>query len=261
MPDTINYSLSASTNSALPKVVLIHGLFGDKDNLNNLNKHLSTHFNVMSIDLPDHGKSSHLGEWTFETVVAELDALLIEKEFYPCNLVGHSLGGKVAMAMALLHPSKIEKVVVADIAPALYPPRHDSVFNALTAVQDANIESRKQGLEILNSILVEPGTAQFLLKNLKQIDNQWRWQFNVAGLKRSYSNIINWPFTSKTYHGQTLFIKGEKSNYLTQAHAQPIKQMFPNSSFKIISDTGHWLHAEKPTVFNQIVLRMLTSNT
>lgn len=261
MANTIHYSLSNPINDTLPKVVLIHGLFGDKDNLNNLNKHLSPYFNVMSVDLPDHGRSTHLSEWTFETVVAELDALLVEKEFYPCNLVGHSLGGKVAMAMALLHPSKIEKVVVADIAPALYPPRHDNVFDALSAVQDANIESRKQGLDILNSILVEPGTAQFLLKNLKRIDNQWHWQFNLAGLKRSYPNIIDWPFTSKTYHGETLFIKGEKSNYLVYDHAQSIKQMFPNSAFKIISGTGHWLHAEKPTVFNQLVLRMLSPST
>ncbi len=259
MANTINYSLSASTNNNLPKVVLIHGLFGDKDNLNNLNKHLSAHFNVMSIDLPGHGKSSHLSEWTFESVITEIDTLLSEKGFYPSSIVGHSLGGKVAMAMALLHPSKIKKIVVADIAPAIYPPRHDTVFKALQAVQDANIENRKQGLEILNSILVEPGTAQFLLKSLKQIDNQWRWQFNLAGLVNSYSNIIGWPFSNKTYEGETLFIKGEKSDYLTQAHAQPIKQMFPKATFKIISDTGHWLHAEKPTVFNQIVLRMLTS--
>lgn len=256
----INYELNYHDNAS-SNVLLIHGLFGDKNNLNNLKKTLLPHFNVMTIDLPDHGQSSHVKHWQFDTVINDIYALLEQQNFTPCSIVGHSLGGKVAMAMALSHPDDITKVVVADIAPVAYPHRHDAVFNALEAVECAKVSDRKQAVEIMNKMLNEPGVGQFLLKSFKRTGDAWKWQFNLSGLKQSYSNIIDWPFTEQTFNGPVLFIKGERSDYIEALHQTAIQKHFPNARFKVISNTGHWLHAEKPEVFNRLVLRMLNTQS
>jgi esterase len=240
----INYELNYH-DTASEKVLLIHGLFGDKNNLNNLKKTLLPQFNVMTIDLPDHGQSSHVKHWQFDTVIDDIYALLAQQNFIPCSIVGHSLGGKVAMAMALSRPDDIKKVVVADIAPVAYPPRHDAVFNALEAVERAKVSDRKQAVEIMNTMLNEPGVGQFLLKSFKRKSDAWKWQFNLTEL----------------FNGPVLFIKGEQSDYIEPTHQAAILNHFPNASFKVISNTGHWLHAEKPEVFNRLVLRMLNTQS
>ena len=252
----IDYTISEAPSSSR-NILLIHGLFGDKNNLNNLKQALVPNYNVMTIDLPDHGNSSHTEEWSFASAVEEIHQLLDQQNFYPCSIVGHSLGGKVAMAMALSHGEQVQGIVVADISPVTYPARHDNVFKALNAVANACVTSRKQASDILNDILVEPGVAQFLLKSFKKQNDKWQWLFNVAGLQKDYNNIIDWPYLEESYAGNVLFIKGGESDYIVQTHQTAIQTFFPRASFKVINGTGHWLHAEKPEVFNRLVLRML----
>lgn len=255
----INYELTYNANFD-KNVLLIHGLFGDKNNLNNVKKALLPHYNVMAIDLPDHGQSGHVKNWQFETVVDDIHAFLVRESFVPCSILGHSLGGKVAMALALTYSENIERVIVADIAPVAYPSRHDAIFNALEAIDKANVTERKLAVDIMNKMLPEPGVGQFLLKSFKRKNDSWEWQFNLSGLKQSYANIINWPYQNKCFNGPVHFIKGEHSDYIQPLHQAAIKRQFPNATFKIIANTGHWLHAEKPEVFNRLVLRMLNSD-
>ena len=252
----INFSLSKSAEDAA-NIVLIHGLFGDKDNLNVLRRELTPLYNVMSLDLPDHGLSDRTSGWEFRKVVESLRNTFAENDFYPDCLIGHSLGGKVAMAYALTYPSELKSLIVADIAPVGYTPRHNNVFKALNALDMDTIKLRKDAMAVLSDILVEPGTAEFLLKSLAKTDDKWDWRFNLKGLERDYSILSSWPFSEEQYIGPITFIKGEKSDYINPSHADNIKRHFPHADVKMIGDTGHWLHAEKPRLFNKLVLRIL----
>jgi len=173
------------------------------------------------------------------------------------SLVGHSLGGKVAMEVALAAPVRVSALVVVDIAPVAYPARHDKVFDALRAVSEANCASRQAAADLLDDYLEEEGVAQFLLMSLSRRGDRMDWRFDRAGLERAYPDLIAAPAADRAYKGQTLFIKGSESDYIVDAQQARITALFPGASLKIVQGTGHWLHAEKPALFNALVQRFL----
>lgn len=242
-------------------VILIHGLFGNLDNLKGLANHLKNDFNVLLVDLPAHGDSPAMKNFDFVEYAEMVTNTIKHLEISQPHIVGHSLGGKIAMTMALKQLCDIKSLIVADIAPVSYPPRHDKVFNALNAVAFDKISSRSDVREIFSRELSDEGTRQFLLKGLKQTDNQWRWQFNLALLQNEYPKIIDWPFSDEKSTLPTLFIKGAESDYITGEMQPKIQGTFPNAKAHIIQSAGHWLHAQKPDVFNRIVTRFLQSHT
>jgi len=241
-------------------VILIHGLFGTLDNLGRLAKALSDDHQVISIDLPNHGNSFHTGNIDYPTMAADVLRLLDYLNIEQCAMVGHSMGGKVAMEFALQHPTRISTLVVADIAPVTYTNRHSDVFCALNAVDLAKITSRQQALATVVNHGIDQGIAMFLLKNLAKGDNGFYWRCNLSGLQTGYPAIIGGMTPQLSYSGPVLFIKGGLSDYITAEHKQPIGQHFPNATLKIIQSTGHWLHAEKPASFNKIVGDFLVKN-
>jgi len=234
-------------------VILIHGLFGNLDNLGRLARHLSENFEVFSIDLPNHGLSPHIESMDYSFLSQTIFDFLTSHQLTNVHIVGHSMGGKVAMQFAVDHPELVKSLVVADIAPVTYTDRHAKVFAALNAIDFSTLTNRAQAIDIVVNNSVDIGTAQFLLKNLAKNDDGFFWRCNLQNLQGNYPEIISGLSGERSFNGPTLFIKGEKSDYIKTEHRTAISQHFPNASAKIIQGTGHWLHAEKPASFNKIV--------
>lgn len=162
------------------------------------------------------------------------------------------MGGKVAMQVALNTPKKVSKLVVLDIAPVNYEPRHDDVFKGLNAVNNTHISSRQDADTILTEFIVESGVRQFLLKSLIKSDTGFEWRFNLSILQSNYTDILAAP-AGKPYLGKALFIKGSNSQYITENMRETFLSLFPNCKAKVIHGTGHWLHAEKPAAVNKSI--------
>ena len=240
-----------------PWLMLIHGLFGNLDNLSALRKQFTDSFQVLSIDLPDHGKSAFTHTFSFthysELICELVDSLKIKE----LSIIGHSLGGKVAMQIALNRHELISHLIVIDIAPVEYVSRHLDVFQGLNNVVLANITSRKDADVALSKHVEVSSTRQFLLKSLHHENGFWKWRFNLELLEKDYTKLSAAINISQPFVGPVLFIKGEYSDYLLPEYKHSVMQLFPESRSKMISGTGHWLHAEKPEQCAKIITAFL----
>ncbi|MFC4699217.1 alpha/beta fold hydrolase [Glaciecola siphonariae] len=254
-------SANDTVGSSLPALVLIHGLFGNSDNLSVIRRAFEHERIVISIDLPNHGKSLRTELFSFDDCASHITQLLRELaaplQIASYVLVGHSLGGKVSMLVAKHAAELISKLVIMDIAPIEYSARHHNVFNGLNNVDLSLISSRSEAKTQLAEYVQDPGTQAFLLKSLFQDANgQWQWRFNLPLIVRDYALLSAWPLTGLCYAGPTLFIKGAESDYILPKHQATIVEQFPNASAKIVQ-AGHWLHAQKPQVVNALITKFL----
>jgi esterase len=231
-----------------PWILLIHGLFGNLDNLSALRRGLVKDYNVLCIDLPDHGKSCRTSEFSFDRYASLIIELIDQLNIEKINIIGHSLGGKIAMKMALINSELVQSIVLIDIAPVAYSPRHNAVFIGLEKVPLESITSRQMADRFLKQNIDESSTRQFLLKSLYQNELGWQWYFNLTLLKRDYALISAEINADKPYLGPVLFIKGEFSDYLMPQYKDKILSLFPNALSKLVGGAGHWLHAEKPSI-------------
>ena len=189
-------------------------------------------------------------------VIALLDQLGLEQ----VALVGHSMGGKVAMQVAKQAPARVDRLVVADIAPVAYPhARHQNVFAGLNATLERLPQSRSEAEAILAEHIEIPGVRQFLLKSFTKTQAGWGWRFNVPALEHNYASIMGWPDDQTRFEGPTLFIKGGDSDYVQPQYTETVMAQFPAAKARIIAGTGHWLHAEKPALFNKLVVDFLST--
>ncbi|NRD73985.1 alpha/beta fold hydrolase [Shewanella sp. VB17] len=244
-----------------PVVILIHGLFGNLDNLNNLSKHLEQDYRVIRLDVPNHGLSPHWSVMNYPALAAAIIELMDRLSIEQAHVVGHSMGGKIAMATALSFPQRVTSVIAADIAPVSYQPHHTKVFEALMSIDLNQLNSRSQALSALLLSEIDEATAQFLLKNLVRDETGFKWKMNLTGLVECYPDIIAWHNhhlpANDVYSGPCLLIRGGDSDYVTADHRQAIMAQFSHVNAKTIAGTGHWLHAQKPVIFNRIVTEFL----
>ena len=241
-------------------VVLIHGLFGSLENLNVIAKPLSEHFCVTNVDLRNHGLSPHSDEMDYLAMANDIMELMAKLKIQKAHLVGHSMGGKVAMQVALTHSELVNKLVVLDIAPVSYPARHTQIIEALNAVKNADIGDRKQADLLMQPYIEELGVRQFLLKSLYKNDaGKFVWRFNLSVLDNKYSTITDNINANNSCLCETLFIKGNDSDYILAEHREAINSLFKNVSAKIIHGAGHWLHAQKPQAVNKAINDFLTA--
>jgi esterase len=238
--------------------MLIHGLFGSLDNLSALRRQFTDSYQVIAIDLPDHGKSAFTQTISFQHYAKLISELISRLGIDQLSVIGHSLGGKVAMQLALGQSQQINHLIVLDIAPVKYPARHTNVFAGLNNVVLKNITSRKEADSALSQYVEDSSTRQFLLKSLYNENDLWKWRFNLELLQQDYAMISAAITSDKPYLGPVLFVKGEHSDYLLPEHRQAVLQLFPNSQSKMVSGTGHWLHAEKPALCGKIIATFLT---
>ena len=252
---SLNYTQSGQGSP----VILIHGLFGNLDNLKTLGSSLEG-YQVIRIDVPNHGLSPHWPNMDYPMIAEALVGLMDELELDRAHLVGHSMGGKIAMATALLYGNRVKSLVAADISPVAYQPRHQTVFEGLSNINLSSLTNRAEALKRLLDAGIDEGTAMFLLKNLAKDDQGFSWKMNLAGLKTSYSHLIGWPISDQEYTGPSLCIRGADSDYVTAAHRQAFLSQFPKIQSKTLAGTGHWLHAQKPAIFNRIVAEFIAQN-
>ena len=241
-------------------LIILHGLFGSLENWGAQTKTLADSYDVIAVDLRNHGRSPHADDTCYSTLSQDLLELVEDLQLGQVLLMGHSMGGKVAMQFALNHPERVEKLVVVDIAPVEYPPRHDEVIAGLNAIPLNSLKSRTEADRILSSYVDDSATRAFLLKNLyRNAHKTFAWRMNLRALASGYADIGAAPsITSQPYAGPVLFIKGGNSDYLLPEHQQPIQERFPNASFKIIAGAGHLPHVEKPAAFTRLIEQFLT---
>ena len=246
-------------------IVLIHGLFGSLENLNMVAKPLSQYYCVTSIDVRNHGNSFHQASMSYEELSQDVITLLDHLAISSCHILGHSMGGKIAMQIALTFPDKVKKLIVADIAPVKYPAHHLEIIKGLQALDLNSITKRRDADEQLAPYVDNAGVRQFLLRNLATNDQgKFTFKCNLNNIEQGYQQImqgleISESDNSQPFSGDTLFIKGGDSDYILSEHQKAITTLFPNAKAKIIQGTGHWLHAEKTIAFNKIVTDFLAN--
>lgn len=245
-----------------PAVLLLHGLFGVAGNLGALSRSLQDAYTVYSIDLPNHGRSGWLQAPDLPAMADSLHHWMAAQGLSNVHLVAHSLGGKVAMQLALQSPASVASLVVADIAPVTYSGHHQAVFAALEAVAAAHCSTRAAAAQLMASHLEEEGVIQFLMMSLRRNDaGIFDWRFDLSGIKASYTALLAAPTAASAYEGAVLFIKGGNSDYIQEQYWAETLALFPAAGLKIVPGCGHWLHAEKPQLFNGIVGRFLAEQS
>ncbi|MBK6479952.1 MAG: alpha/beta fold hydrolase [Saprospiraceae bacterium] len=242
-------------------LVILHGLFGSSDNWQTFAKSIADRYQVITIDLRNHGLSPHDPEFDFECMAGDLQETFDTLNLSKINLMGHSLGGKVAGYFALNHPSYLRSLIVIDIAPKSYPPHHELYFNAMLGLNLEEVTTRTQADHWLSKQITDAGIRQFLLKNLMRDDaGTFKWRFNLQALYRHYDNI-NIPLSSDhPFSKPALFIKGENSNYILPDDAVLIKELFTHAEVKQIDGAGHWVHADQPVRLKEMVLEFLDNS-
>lgn len=242
-------------------LLILHGLFGQSDNWNTLAKQFSEqNFEAFTIDLRNHGLSPHHQAWDYEVMANDIYEFIRDYNIQQPILLGHSMGGKVAMNFALNYDGILDKLIVADIAPVQYPSHHHEVLQALNAVDFNKVKSRKEVEEILSKSIADFGTRQFLLKNIyweNSPENKMNWRFNLKVITEKYHEILC-EVTRKNSLVECLFIRGEKSNYILEEHIDAIIERFPNSKHVTIPNAGHWVHAEQPKLFFEEVIKFIS---
>lgn len=248
---------------------ILHGLLGLSDNWATIGKLLSDSFEVYLIDLRNHGNSPHSDEWTYPAMAEDIkelmdDVLGMRDEGKTTStishqpsaiLIGHSLGGKVAMQFASMHPEKLEKLIVVDMAPKNYSGSSFDFAHRLLSINLSEMKTRKEAEEKLLTLINEKSELQLMQKNIYWNDrNNLAWKFNLKAIAENINKIKNtFSLGEKLINTSTLFICGEKSNYILDSDIPEIKKIFPNSEFKTITDAGHWVHADKPKEFAECV--------
>ena len=250
--DGLHYTEQGDTG---PRVLLLHGLFGQGKNWTSIAKVLSEQARVIMLDLPNHGQSGWTERVTYADLAVAIADVLSSVDADPLTVVGHSMGGKVAMAMALLRPQLVERLVVADIAPVHYERLSgfaDYVTGMLSIDLD-RLQTRAEADAQLVPYVPDEVVRSFLLQNLRRDPSSasgWRWQMNLSLLGAELAALGEWPDLRTTpYPGPVLWVAGGRSDYITPAYAPAMRALFPRTTTFTIKDAGHWVHSEQPEIF------------
>ena len=231
--------------------IILHGFLGMGDNWKTLAKQFSgLGFQVHLVDQRNHGRSFHDSEFNYDVLAADLKAYCSHHNLQNIVLLGHSMGGKTAMLFAALYPEIVSKLIVADISPRFYPVHHDAILEGLSSLNFEEITSRKQAEEQLSKYVQDVGTRQFLLKNIYRLSSSvLGLRINLKALKTNVSEVGEALSSTLNFQKDTLFLRGDKSEYISDQDGPLIKHQFPTAVVKTISNAGHWLHAENPEEF------------
>jgi esterase len=235
-------------------MVILHGLFGFSDNWQTHAKKLAEYYRVILIDLRNHGHSPWSDDFSYQLMVDDLKELYDDLGLKKTILLGHSMGGKVAMLFAQQHEDLLEKLIVVDIGAKAYPMHHQHILAGMHAIDLDTIKVRSEAEAILKIHIDSEGVRQFLLKNLYWKEKgQLAWRMNLSVLEREMENILS-SIPEQEVMLPALFIRGELSNYILDEDIDELEELFPDSELKTILGAGHWVHAEAPDEFIDTVL-------
>ena len=243
-------------------LVVLHGLFGSGRNWQSHRRHFGTRFEVFNIDLRNHGDSFHSDEMNYTAMAGDVAALLQNLNLGACNLLGHSMGGKVAMTLAVDQPRLVERLIVADIAPVSYFHHYDDLIEPILALPLETLKSRAEADQLLRQNIPEDQLRAFLLQNLLRDPDGWRWRVNWRAIQRDMEFLTGFDELAGGWRIEipTLFIRGARSDYVGDAEVDVIQRHFARAEIATIEDAGHWLHAEKPEIFARTVLDFLQAD-
>lgn len=236
--------------------IILHGFLGMGDNWKTLGKQFSEDgFEVHLVDQRNHGRSPHADDFNYDVLTQDLKIYCDDHKLANIVLLGHSMGGKTAMFFVAKYPEMVSKLIVADIAPRFYPIHHEAILEGLGSLDFNVLKSRNEVDHALSNYVSDFGTRQFLLKNIFWVEKeQLGLRMNLKGLIKNESKIGEALPSHFKFEGKTLFLRGDKSNYISQNEESLIKEQFPKAIIKTISNAGHWLHAENPKEFYETVI-------
>ncbi|ARN78163.1 alpha/beta hydrolase [Nonlabens spongiae] len=237
-------------------MVILHGFLGMADNWKTLGKQFSENgFNVHILDQRNHGRSPHSDLFDYQEMAQDVKNYCQKHDLSDIILIGHSMGGKIAMIAAQQFPELIEKLIIADIAPKTYPPHHSDIIKALESVDFSKVNRRSDADEMLEPFINDFGTRQFLLKSLyRKKDKSYGWRFNLPVLGAAQNSVGIHEDFIEPVQIPTLFIRGGKSGYITDSDKLLIDHAFAKAELATITEAGHWLHAEQPEKFYDYVI-------
>ncbi len=249
----LNYSIfPASTPQDAPPLLIAHGLFGSARNWGALSRRLADTRDVLAVDMRNHGDSPRFASQTYPEMANDL-AEVIVAHGGKADVIGHSMGGKAAMVLALTQGALIRKLVVADIAPLTYVHDQSQNVRAMQGLDLTGLTSRTEADQRLAKTIPDPALRAFFLQSLDLHPTPPGWRLNLSVLAAEMPSIVGWPNTPGTFHGPALFLTGADSTYVRPADHAAIRTQFPNATFSSIAGAGHWLHAEKPREFEGVV--------
>ncbi len=241
-----------------PPLVILHGLFGSSKNWQSHARRFGRHFSTYCVDLRNHGESFHTDEMNYPAMSADVVALLDDLGLESCHLLGHSMGGKVAMRLALEHPGRVDRLIVGDIAPVAYSHHYDDLIDPILALPLESIESRVQADHLLRAHIPEDPLRAFLLQNLARGEAGWRWRVDWAAIQREMDELTGYDLpTVWRIDTPTLFLRGARSDYVGEVEREVIAAHFDAFELATLGEAGHWLHAEQPEAFIDRVLEFL----
>jgi len=251
-PQLLNCSSTGKKSN--PHLVILHGLFGDLNNWKAMAGRFSDQFRVHCMDLRNHGDSPHVSGMTYTEMAADVAHTCQSLEITNTHVIGHSMGGKTAMRLALDTAELVDRLAVVDIGPRQYEHHHDNILRGLQRLSLTPLTSRKEADTILAPFAPDAGVRSFLLKNLsRQDDGSYKLRVNIDEITSRYSDIADTIQSAQKFNRPVLFVKGAESDYLTEADRAPIAELFSNPSLKTIDGAGHWPHSEKPGVIYKIL--------
>lgn len=236
-------------------IIILHGLFGMLDNWQKIAKGLADEYMVILVDQRNHGKSPHHDTHTYQEMAADLAQFMEEQWIYEATIIGHSMGGKTAMQLAMDYPDLVEKLIVIDMSPRQSKKGgHDEIFDAMFSLDLDQLDKRSEAEEKLAGKIKDLGVRQFLLKNLqRKKEGGYRWKMNLEVLYQQYDDILVEISTETPFEKPTLFVKGGKSEYIREKDELLIKTHFPSYKIIEIEDAGHWVHADAPKETIEII--------
>jgi esterase len=240
-------------------LIILHGLFGMSDNWMTLSKQFAEiGFTVYAADARNHGRSPHSDYFNYPVMCEDVLEMMADENMAHAAILGHSMGAKTAMWLACMHPERISKLISSDMAPRAYAPHHQNVLTAIHSVNLSATNSRKEAEDKLRETLRDEGTVQFLLKNLYWNEqDKLAWRFNLDGIEKNIAATGTALPADFRFEGETLFLRGEKSGYISDSDTAAIKKHFPRATVKTVANAGHWIHAENPAGFMEAALMFL----
>ena len=251
--------INFKTYGSGPPLLILHGLFGSLDNWHSLSRRLAAHYRVLALDQRNHGGSPHSTEMDYRLMARDVSEFIEAQSLGQAHVLGHSMGGKTAMELALNYPEKVDRLVVVDIAPRAYLPDHQQLLAAALSLDLAAYQERGQLDEALAPSVPDRTVRQFLLKSVtRDAAGAFRWKLNLCDISRNYERLCEALPAGRVFEHPALFVRGGRSSYMRDEDWEPLRHLFPKAELQTIPQAGHWLHAEAPEAFLHVVMEFLS---